>query len=244
MILYASDIDLCGINTPGKSAALFRQLQSLKPDMLVLGGDYMSTSLFDTLNRGSGQGSEDGDLQARAEFIRSLEAFEAPLGKYAIRAGEDAEPAALAETLEDAGIHPLFDGSVSINIGKDTIYLAGLCGDTAPIVRAAAIADKGDCVIAIAAAPGLVPQIMINEVAGGGAWCDMILTGHTHGGQIRIGSATVLSLNGIERNYLAGWRVENGIPVLTTTGVGCEGLNVRLGTAPEVWLITLRCGNE
>ena len=33
-ILYASDIDLCGLNTAKKSAALFERLKSLKPDML------------------------------------------------------------------------------------------------------------------------------------------------------------------------------------------------------------------
>ena len=68
----------------------------------------------------------------------------------------------------------------------------------------------------------------------------MILSGGTHGGQIRLGKRTLLSLNGIEHNYLYGWRVENGMPMLTTSGIGCEGLNVRLGTSPEVWLITLQ----
>ena len=36
-ILYASDIDLCGVNTPARAGRLFDQLQSLKPDMLILG---------------------------------------------------------------------------------------------------------------------------------------------------------------------------------------------------------------
>ena len=50
-LLYASDIDLCGINTPSRSGMLFNQLQSLRPDILVLGGDFNSTSLLDRLNR-------------------------------------------------------------------------------------------------------------------------------------------------------------------------------------------------
>ena len=28
------------------------------------------------------------------------------------------------------------------------------------------------------------------------------------------------------------------------TGVGCEGVNLRVGTAPEVWMITLRRAGE
>ena len=63
-----------------------------------------------------------------------------------------------------------------------------------------------------------------------------------HGGQIRLFGVNLLSLNGVERNYLKGWNLENEIPILTTTGVGCEGVNIRLGSRPEVWLITLRAG--
>ena len=238
-LLYASDIDLCGLNTPARSADLFARLQKLKPDILLLGGDYASASLFDILNREDKE-KDAGGSRARAEFLGALASFEAPLGKFAIRAPEDGDPDGLAAALEAAGIHPLFDASVGIRAGGDTLYLAGLCGDAAPIARAAMAAKKGDCVVAVLATPALIPQVMINEVAGGGTWCDMILAGHTHGGQIRLGSATALSLNGVEKNYLAGWRLENGVPMLTTTGVGCEGLNVRLGTGAEVWLITLR----
>ena len=238
-LLYASDIDLCGLNTPGRAAALFRQLQSLKPDMLVLGGDYTSSSVFERLNRADSQPEAVG-TQARAAFLQALSTFEAPLGKYALRTEADGDAAALKAELAQAGIKPIFDASAAVRRGSAVIYLAGFSGDPAAIARAAALADKRDCVIAVTASPTQFPQLMINEAAGGGTWCDLILSGGTHAGQIRLGKATLLSMNQIERNYLYGWRVENGIPMLTTSGVGCEGMNVRLGTSPEVWLITLR----
>lgn len=239
-LLYASDIDLCGLNTPRRAAGLFAQLQSLKPDMLVLGGDYTSSSVFERLNQGSAEPVNASENTARAAFFQGLSSFEAPLGKYALRTEADGSAAALKAELAKAGIQPIFDASAAVRRKGSVLYLAGFSGEPAAIARAAALAEKGECVIAVTASPAQLPQLMINEAAGGGSWCDMVLSGGTHAGQIRLGKSTLLSLNGIERNYLYGWRVENGIPLLTTSGVGCEGLNVRLGTSPEVWLITLR----
>ena len=243
-LLYASDIDLCGLNTAAKSADLFRRLQSLKPDALLLGGDYTSSSLFTILNRTQDAPASQGTLKARDAFFRALSDFQAPLGKFAIRAPEDPEPDALRASIKAAGITPLFDGSAALTVGGDTVWVAGLSGEPAPIAEAARKARREDCVIAIAASPTQVTQIMINEAEGGGSWCDLILAGHTHGGQIRLFGVNLLSLNGVERNYLKGWNLENEIPILTTTGVGCEGANIRLGSRPEVWLITLRAGDS
>ena len=69
---------------------------------------------------------------------------------------------------------------------------------------------------------------------------DVLLCGHTHGGQIRLFGKSILDLSRQEQRYLSGWNTETGQPILTTTGVGCETVNIRLGSTPEVWLITLR----
>ena len=81
-ILYASDIDLCGINTPEKSGALFDQLQSLKSDMLILGGDYNASSLFEVLNRPAGTtGDMSEALKKRTSFFHYIYSFEAPCAR-------------------------------------------------------------------------------------------------------------------------------------------------------------------
>ena len=238
--LYASDIDLCGLNNAGKAADLFNRLQSLHPDALLLGGDYTSPSLWEILNRNGKDAISDSRLKERAAFIRALAGFDAPLGKYAIRTPDDPDPDGLRAALTSAGFTPLFDEGAKLSSGGSVIRLVGLGGSTKVVGAAAGAMAQSDCVIALSPSPSLIPQIMINEAPGGGAWCDMILTGHTHGGQVRLLGVNALSLNDQDRNYLSGWKVENGIPVLTTSGVGCEGINVRLGSRAEVWLITLR----
>ena len=57
---------------------------------------------------------------------------------------------------------------------------------------------------------------------------------------MRVGERTLLPLDEQERRYISGWRKENGVFLLTSQGVGCEGVPLRLGTAAEVHLITLR----
>ena len=71
-ILYAADIDLCGLNTAQKSGALFQKLQSLRPDMLILGGDYASASLLEVLNRPEQGGRQAQQTKSRSDFFRYI----------------------------------------------------------------------------------------------------------------------------------------------------------------------------
>lgn len=240
-VLYASDIDLFGLNTPQKAGNLFNRLQSLKPDVLLLGGDYTSSSLPEILNRpGGSQAGASEDQRARTDFFHYIASFDAPLGKYAIAAPEDDDRDDLASALRGAGIEPLFNRRMEIRHGGDALYLAGICEESASLNSAGRAFGRSDCVIAVAYSPAVLPVLLTGEARDGGAWTDLILCGHTHGGQIRLFGRSVLALARAELNHLSGWSHENGLPVLVTQGVGCEGVNLRLGTAPEIWLITLR----
>ena len=240
-LLYASDIDLCGLNTPRKSAALFQRLQALAPDILVLGGDYASDSLFDVLNRSeNGAATAEKCARARTDFFHYISGFSAPLGKYAIAAPEDGDPQALSALLSECDFTPLIDSRAAVTLGGDTLWLCGVCGDAAPGDVTAL--RRGDCAVAVAWGPAAFPAILTGEAGDGGPWADLLLAGHTHGGQIRLFGRGVLPQTQIERRYAMGWHAENGVPVLLTSGVGCEGANLRLGTRPEVWLITLTAG--
>ncbi|MDO4866265.1 MAG: hypothetical protein Q4C10_06875 [Clostridia bacterium] len=244
-ILYASDIDLCGVNTPTRAGRLFEQLQELKPDMLILGGDYTSKSLLEILNT-SPAGSDDSESQTdlRQSFFHYIYSFDAPLGKYAVAAPEDENWDLLRQQLTEAGVQPLFNNRTLITSGDDRIWLAGVCGGDTNYNSAGQSFTRGDCVVVISYSPELLPVLLTSEASNSGRWCDLILTGHTHGGQIRLFGRSILPLTRVEDQYLSGWRTDSGLPILTTEGVGCEGVNLRLGSAPEVWMLTLRSSND
>ena len=240
-LLYASDIDLCGLNTPDRAGAVFDQLQSLHPDLLILGGDYTSTALLDRLNQPTDSPvDETRMIESRSRFFHFISAFQAPLGKYAIASTDDVQWQNLRDVLEENGIHSLINEKVIIHAGADTLWLAGICGKVSSLNDAGSAFTRDECVIAIAEDPDLLPVLLTSEAADSGPWTDLILCGHTHGGQIRLFGRSVLSLSDTQQRFLSGWNTQSGIPILTTEGLGCEGLNLRLGTEPEVWLITLR----
>ena len=240
-VLYASDIDLCGINTAEKSGELFHQLQSLSPDLLILGGDYASSTLLEVLNR---RGGEDGNhsekLRERTDFFHYISSFYAPMGKFAIASPEDPEKENLRQLMQQCGVRPLFNDRTAIRAGSDALWIAGITEETAGLNAAGNAFSRGDCVLVVAYSPTVLPILLTSEASDGGHWADLALCGHTHGGQIRLFGRSALSLDSREQSFPSGWRVSTGFPILVTEGVGCEGINLRLGTQPEVWLITLR----
>lgn len=240
-VLYLSDIDLCGINTAQRSAALLNQLQALKPDILLLGGDYTSPSLLERLNRTDPGQSAVDRTAARENFFHYISAFDAPLGRYALASPDDGSIEAFNALLEACGFQAISNAAVPIHRDGQTLWLAGLSADrniSAALTKGYGI-QAGDCVILAAYSPACFPMLMTLEAPGGGRLIDLALAGHTHGGQIQLFGRNLLSLTAQEQHYLYGWSREAKAPMLTTSGLGCEGINLRIGTSPEAWLIKL-----
>lgn len=242
-ILFVSDIDICGINTPEKMTALFTRLQSLNPDILLLGGDYTTTPLIDVLNSTDKQNTDKADqIRARTKFFQGIANFQAPLGKFAIAGDNDMQIDNLAEILQANNIQPLYGKSTDITVSGDTLHLVGI-NAAAMDLNYNALGQSfqtSDCVIALMHSPSAIPKILTSEAANNGPWADLIFAGHTHGGQIRLFNRNVIRLSAQEAQYLAGWHQEGSLSILTNTGVGCEGANLRLGSNAEVWFITLK----
>ena len=237
-MLYVSDIDLCGVNTAGRVADAFRQFQSLEPDLLILGGDYTSRSLWDVLD---GRTDAEGMAASRRELFEALADFRAPLGKYALSTPEDEAIGDIQGDFDAGGFISLNDHRRSVLRESSRLWLAGVDANTDRYPTHAAKFARDECVICVADTPECFPRLMTAEAADSGQWMDLCLTGGTHGGQIRLGNITALELTEIQRRYRAGWIREAGVPLLVCSGMGCEGVNLRLGTQPEVWLIELQC---
>lgn len=237
-ILFASDIDLCGVNTVAQADRLFDRLQSLQPDLLLLGGDYACPNWIEMLNGETGAEKQS----VRAEWFQRLSDFEAPLGKLAVSGDNDGDPDALREAMAAGGVQLIDGGAQIISNATDAIAIAGIGTGTANVSEMASHFSAGQCVIALMHTPERIVDVRVGEAADGGAWADLALAGHTHGGQLQITGRTALSLSETEKRYLSGWYTDGTAPLLVTEGVGCEGANFRLGTKAEVWLITLRTG--
>ncbi len=240
-VLFVSDIDLCGINSPEKAAGFINKLSAVEADMLLLGGDYTSTHILDILNQTENLGNKNKNREA---FFRGIQNLDMPLGKYAVAGENDHDPEGLKAILKETGIKPLFNGHASVKKDGQQIHIVGFNANTSGVNfnNVANAFSSDDCVIALSHSPAAFPQILTAEAKDSGSWADLILAGHTHGGQIRLADKNIIKLSPQEETFLYGWKRESDSLILTTSGLGCEAANIRIGSNPEVWVITLKDG--
>jgi predicted MPP superfamily phosphohydrolase len=96
----------------------------------------------------------------------------------------------------------------------------------------AQITDDATPAILLAHEPDIFPQVP--------ARFDLTLSGHTHGGQVRlpfIGRPIVPSRFG--QRYAYGHMIEDGRNLIVSGGLGLSNLPVRFGVPPEIVLIEL-----
>lgn len=238
-ILYISDVNIRNVADAAACERLMRKLGSLKPDLLMLGGDYSAGTLLDALN-----GTEHaGDLEHAREFIQSLASFSAPLGKFAVAGEAEGDGDSVTGAFAAAGIQFLQDGHVRVEKDGAELVVAGLrdaSENRTPYDAIGRSFRSNECVIVLAHNPLSYTRIRMAEAQDGGAWADLVLSGHTLGGQIKLFNRTLRQFSEEEARRIGGWYYGDDLPVLVSQGLGCRGSKLRLGTRSEVWIITLR----
>lgn len=235
-VLFVSDLNIRNSTDENACIKTVEKLNELGADMLILGGDYSADTLVAALNGGDGKGK----TEYSEEFIRSLSNFYAPLGKFAV-SGEN-DDAAIFEKFNLAGVQYLSDACATVEKDGAQLVIAGLSDVSEGRIHYEEIGGyfNGDeCVIAVAHNPSSYIGIRVAESRGGGAWADMVLSGHTLGGQIKLFGKTMFTLPEEEARHLSGWYYGDDLPMLVNQGLGCKGSKLRLGTESEIWCITL-----
>jgi hypothetical protein len=104
---------------------------------------------------------------------------------------------------------------------------------------------------ALAGVPGGMPRVLLShnpdvaeqsEFLASGHRVDLMLSGHTHGGQVRIpgiGTPVTNSLYG--QKYASGLVDGPACPVYVSRGLGMTAMPIRFGVRPEIAVIELRC---
>lgn len=142
--------------------------------------------------------------------------------------------AAMDAALMSAGVRPLVNAAVQVD-GAD-LWVAGVDDLTEgqPDLRAA-LADVPDEPPLILLAHN--PDIWLDARV---AAADLILSGHTHGGQVRLPGVGVAHTQGthLSRQRPAGWFERGGTRMFVSRGLG-ESIPLRFGVRPQVALIHL-----
>ncbi|HEX4346423.1 MAG TPA: metallophosphoesterase [Vicinamibacterales bacterium] len=195
-------------------AAAVRLLMNERPDVIVLGGDYVTWA----------------DRQYMGPAAEALAPLSAPHGVFAILGNHDDEirmPAALASH----GIDVLRNARTSVMIRNEALELVGItfwtrrAADIAPLVRGA----KGP-VILLAHDPRRLAEAESLRLP-------TVLSGHTHGGQVVL---PVLGAVAAQKFPVpSGFATRGTTTMFVSRGLGTVYVPVRLNCPPEVAILTL-----
>lgn len=192
------------------------RLKDAAPDIIVLGGDYVS--FFDRQY-----------IAPVAELLAPL--TEAPHGSFAVLGNHDDErevPAALAAR----GFTVLKDQRTALTVRGERLDIAGIHFWTrTPRDIAGVLKGTGGTTILIAHDPRRLTEAAALDV-------QLVLSGHTHGGQVVV--PAVGAIVGRKFPVLAGYATRGNTSLFVSRGVGTVYVPVRINCPPDVAVLTLR----
>lgn len=239
-------------------AQIVARTNALAPDAVLLLGDYVASSGMKRWARYIGGGVVDPD-----DWARELARLKAPLGVHAVLGNHDwweddrvqirgcgPTPAGLA--LGRAGITVHENTALRFVKNGEPLWICGLGDQWAYYMIGDRPPARGNYVGADDL-PGMLAQVrddapvimMAHEpdiFAQMGAFSERVsltVSGHTHGGQVRVMGYTPIVPSQYGSRYVYGHVVEDDRHLVVSAGLGCSGLPVRFGAPPEVVLIEL-----
>jgi predicted MPP superfamily phosphohydrolase len=215
-IAHVSDLHLQRVG-PLEERVL-EALHSLAPDLLVITGDSLSAA--------RGEGPLVDFLAACPDVPHRL----AILGNWEISSGVPVER--LRAHHERHGFDLLVNRSVRVAFGDRSMRITGFDdfrqGHPDP-VAAFAGEDPCDHHLVLAHCPVHRDKLALPPEHP----ADLVLSGHTHGGQVAPGGVALLTPPGSGR-YVAGWYRDGGPPLFVSRGIGTSTVPIRIGSVPEL----------
>lgn len=204
----------------------------LKPDLIMLTGDFVSTSADEALPCARGLSG-----------LRARHGVFACLGNHDVYAAVSDE---LARLFSERGIEVLRNDAVSIGVGGSVLNVLGiedLRAGRPDLNRALRAAERepGEVRLLLSHRPEVFPQAARKGI-------EIVLSGHYHGGQIKLGadpeSFSVARLltpftEGFFRLPRRPGASDKDAVLFVSRGIGTTGLPIRINCPPQIAHFTL-----
>ena len=220
-IVHLSDIHHSPFTSVKQIERAVETANSLQPDLIALTGDYVS--------------KERRYAAPCAELLGSLEAR---YGVFAVLGNHDhwTDAALITDLFRAEGITVLVNQGMRFEKNGSAFWLAGV-DDTMVGLEDLSLALAGATVDEMKLLLAHNPVILRKAARAG---VDLVLSGHTHGGQVNLRSERSETRRPRRRHRKGLGRLDE-TQIYVTRGLGTVVLPVRFGCPPEVSLLELRC---
>lgn len=218
-IVQLSDVHHGPFSSPEQIERAVETANRLQPDIIALTGDYISK-----------------ERQYAAPCAEMLGKLKARFGVYAVMGNHDhwVDAPLLTDLFRAEGITVLINEGMRFEQNGETFWLAGVDDSMVGLEDISlALAGAGDNEMKLLLAHN--PIVLRRAVR---ASVDLVLSGHTHGGQVAIRGDRA-SARPRKRALQGLWRQGN-TQIYVNRGLGTVVLPIRYGCPPEISLLELR----
>ena len=230
-LVQISDIHYGRITKKKELTNISKKVKKLKPDIIVITGDVLDKDI--TYN--------DQDIIEIAEILNSMEA---PLGKYIISGNHDLVKQDDYNKLLEILNYTSLDDSYQIlyNETTEAIMLTGLSTmDNKKKIEEKLLDSKNQIKsetsnikynILLVHEPDIITKFDYKDY-------DLILAGHSHGGQVKLPLIGALRYNRGAKKYHNDYYKLKNSDLYISSGVGTSRVNFRLNNKPSISLYRL-----
>ncbi|AZQ44060.1 metallophosphoesterase [Nonlabens ponticola] len=220
-LIQISDLHITGLRSFHKSIA--RKINEIKPDLIVFTGDSINLTT---------------EIQYLDSFLKLIDQ---DIPKFAILGNWEywgnVDLKQLNEVYTSHNCQLLVNENATINVNNQSIAIAGtddFLGGRPDIMTAMKKLSETDKTIVLNHCPQYSDVIKDSQFADR---IDLILSGHTHGGQVTFLGYAPITPRG-SGDYLKGW-YEDKVPMYVSRGIGTSRVPIRFGSRAEVVEIDL-----
>jgi predicted MPP superfamily phosphohydrolase len=220
-VAFAYDIHAGPSTPPEMFLNLARGLYPHRPDVLLLGGDFVSRK-----------------TEYMAPLLSALSQYNPPLGKFAVLGNHDlwADEEEIVRQLSASGVEVLVNRNVPLAVPFDGVSICGFDDPWTGQADSAKTFEGSKAIrIWLTHSPDGLLVLKDQQYAIGFA-------GHTHGGQICLADGTpIVSAGGpLARSHSRGrFNISGNGPLIVSRGVGCSNLPLRINSDPELIICQL-----
>ncbi len=208
-----------------KMQSIVDKTNALKPDLILLGGDYVI------------QGVIGGHPVPSKDIVAVLSKLSAPNGVFGVLGNHDwwDDAPRIYHEFDEQNVKILEDAAQHIHKGNIGFWIVGVSDYTEgahDVNKALSSVNGNDPIIIVTHSPDIFPDVPSRV--------GLTIAGHTHGGQIYVpflGRPVIPSKYG--QRYAIGLIEENGKQIFVGSGIGTSILPIRFMTPPEVSILKI-----